>query len=170
DVDLDELGRRQAEVLARHIGPVDRVVTSPLARTRQTAEAWGAPVEVDERWVELDYGDLDGTPLRDVPADTWAAWRADLGFTPPGGESIAQLGVRVRDACEGLLDDARTGDVVVVSHVSPIKAAVAWALGVTDDVAWRLFVAPASITRIAVTERGPALHGFNQVDHLRETG
>ena len=56
--------------------------------------------------------------------------------------------------------------LLVVSHVSPIKAAVAWALDVGDGVAWRMFVAVASITRIAVTDRGPILRSFNEVAHL----
>ena len=80
----------------------------------------------------------------------WAAWRADSTWSPPGGESLAALGVRVRAACAGLVDEAAGRDVVVVTHVSPIKAAVAWALGVGDEVAWRMWVAPASITRIGV--------------------
>jgi len=166
DVDLDPTGVAQAAAVAAAVGRVDRVVSSPLVRTRRTAEAFGLPVEVDDRWVELDYGDLDGTPLRDVPASQWAAWRRDLGWRPPGGESLADLGVRVRAACEDLADDARERDVVVVSHVSPIKAATAWAMGVGDEVSWRLFLAPASITRIAVGDRGPSLHGFNDVAHL----
>jgi hypothetical protein len=53
-----------------------------------------------------------------------------------------------------------------VTHVSPIKAAVAWALGVGDEVAWRLFVAPASITRIAVSGARRSLHSFNEIAHL----
>lgn len=166
DVDLDELGRAQAEAIAEHVGPVDRVVSSPLRRTRQTAAAWGGDVEVDERWIELDYGDLDGTALRDVPTEVWERWRSDLDFAPPGGESIGALGRRVRDALSELEDAARDGHVVVVTHVSPIKASVAHALGVADDVAWHMYVAPASITRIALTERGASLHGFNQVAHL----
>lgn len=166
DVDLDPTGVAQAAAVAAAVGRVDRVVSSPLVRTRRTAEAFGLPVEVDDRWVELDYGDLDGTPLRDVPASQWAAWRRDLGWRPPGGESLADLGVRVRAACEDLADDARERDVVVVSHVSPIKAATAWAMGVGDEVSWRLFLAPASITRIAVGDRGPSLHGFNDVAHM----
>ena len=72
------------------------------------------------------------------------------------------LGVRVRGACEELLDEARERDVVVVSHVSPIKAAIAWALGVGDEVAWRLFVRVASITRVAIGPAGPTLHSFNE--------
>ena len=170
DVDLDETGRAQAAALAAHVGSVDRVVSSPLARTRQTAEAWDVPVEIDDRFVELDYGELDGTAMVDVPADTWAAWRSDLDFAPPGGESIRALGERVRAGCESLRAAAAERDVVVVTHVSPIKAVVAWALGVPDDVAWRMYVAPASITRVQIGERGPSLHGFNQVDHLAALG
>jgi broad specificity phosphatase PhoE len=166
DVGLDPVGEAQAAAVAAAVGPADRIVCSPLERTRRTAAAWGAAVEVDERWIELDYGELDGTPTRDVPAERWAAWRADLDWAPPGGESLRRLGERVRAACDDLTAEAVERDVVVVSHVSPIKAAAAWAMGVGDEVAWRLFLAPASITRIAVTARGPSLHGFNDVAHL----
>ena len=168
DVGLDELGRAQAAALAAHVGPVDRVVSSPLRRTRETAAAWGVPVESDDRWIELDYGALDGTAMADLDPELWRSWRADLDFAPEGGESIRALGRRVREACEDLRAAAVDDDIVVVSHVSPIKAAVAWALGVDDDIAWRLFVAPASITRIAVSAAGPSLHGFNLIDHLTD--
>lgn len=169
DPGLDELGRAQAAALARHVGPVDRIVSSPLVRTRQTAEAWGQAVEFDERWIELDYGELDGVPLAAVGPDVWQAWRSDLDYAPAGGESIGALGHRVRAACEDLRADAVDGTVVVVTHVSPVKAAVAWALGVRDDVAWRMFVAPASVTTIAVAASGASLHGFNHLDHLDGT-
>jgi broad specificity phosphatase PhoE len=58
--------------------------------------------------------------------------------------------------------------VVVVSHVSPIKAAVGWALDLGPEVAWRTFVAPASITRIGLgaNARSATLRGFNEVAHL----
>lgn len=166
DVHLDPTGRAQAGATAAAVGAVDRVISSPLSRTRQTAEAFGLPVEVDERWIELDYGELDGTPLRDVPVERWAAWRGDLDWAPPGGESLRQLGERVRSACEDLVEEARRATVVVVSHVSPIKAAAAWAMGVGDEVSWRLFLSPGSITRVGVGERGPSLHGFNDIGHL----
>lgn len=166
DVGLDPLGQAQAAAVAAAVGSADRIVCSPLRRTRDTAAAWGVDVEVDDRWIELDYGDLDGTPLRDVDADLWARWRRDVAFAPPAGESLHALGERVRAACEDLADDARTGHVVVVTHVSPIKAAAAWAMDVGIEVSWRMFVAPASVTRIAVGDRGPSLHGFNDVGHL----
>ena len=147
-----------------------RIVASPLRRAQQTALAFGLPVETDDRWIELDYGEFDGARLRDVPADLWEAWRADAGYVPPGGESLTAVGRRVRAACADLVG-AGSPDrpVVVVSHVSPIKAAVAWALGVGDEVSWRMFLAPASITRIVPSPRGVSLHAFNETGHLAGT-
>jgi broad specificity phosphatase PhoE len=70
----------------------------------------------------------------------------------------------VRLACDELSSGSDV--TVVVSHVSPIKAAVAWTLGVDDRVAWRMFLAPGSITAIHVDGRGPSLHAFNITGHL----
>lgn len=167
DPPLDEEGRAQAAAVARVLRP-DRVVASPLRRARETAEAFGLEVDVDERWIELDYGDMEGIPTADVPAETWAEWRADVCYHPEGGESLLELSERVGAACDELLAEAASSDVVVVSHVSPVKAAVAWALGVGCEVSWRTFVGPASITRIAVGPWGPSLHSFNESSHLAD--
>jgi broad specificity phosphatase PhoE len=180
DPPLDDVGRVQAgalaDVLAATPGPW-RVIASPLQRTRATAGTiatrLGVEVEIDQRWIELDYGEFDGRPVREVPADTWRRWREDLDFAPPGGESMRAMGERVRGACLELhehacQDGADAGTTIAVSHVSPIKAAVAWALDVGDELAWRLFVAPASRTGIRIGPRGVALTGFNLVDHLTE--
>jgi probable phosphoglycerate mutase len=174
DLPLTDRGRRQAGGLSAFFGqgsvvpPVLRVISSPLSRARGTAEALGLgiPIEVDDRWVEADYGEFDGQKLSAVPAEVWSAWRADPGFRPKGGETLAEMGSRVRSACEELFGsggEATSGDstVVVVSHVSPIKAAVAWALGTGDEVAWRLWLATASITVIGWGNGQPVLQRFN---------
>jgi broad specificity phosphatase PhoE len=169
DPPLDDVGAAQAAAIADVIGPVDRVVSSPLQRCRATAACIAGeriPVDVDERLIELDYGEFDGRPVGDLPEGTWERWRSDITFTPPGGESIADLGRRVRAALEELAPAAIEGNVVAVTHVSPVKAAVAWALGVGDEIAWRAHVSPGSITRIRVGERGPVLAGFNDVTHI----
>jgi broad specificity phosphatase PhoE len=141
------------------------LVTSPLRRARDTAAALGDAV-VDDRWAEVDYGDLDGRPVADVWRPLWDRWRADPEFAPPGGESLAAVGRRVRRACEEVAERAAEGDVVVFSHVSPIKATVAWALGAGDETAWRMFVDLASVSRVAFRHNGPVLHSFNEVHHL----
>jgi broad specificity phosphatase PhoE len=166
DPPLDETGRRQAAAIAQAIATPARVIASPLRRAQETAAAFGVPVETDDRWIELDYGEWDGTPLVEVPVETWAAWRADTSFRPPGGETLLELGERVRAACASLAQAASNESIVVVSHVSPIKAAVAWALGAGDELAWRLFVAPGSITRVELREGRSVLAAFNETAHL----
>lgn len=172
DHPLDEVGleqaRRCADRLATSLASAV-VVTSPLVRAVQTAEALGVQAVVDERFVELDYGVLDGLAVEDVPAETWARWRSDPTFRPPDGESLVDLDLRVRPALEEWGEVSRERDVIVVSHVSPIKSAVTWALGVGPEASWRCSLDRASITRISVGSRGPTLVGFNDIDHLGHT-
>jgi len=167
---LTARGEAQARAVGRAVARVGRVVSSPSGRARATAAIVAAAsgvadVEVDDRWAELDYGELDGTPLADVPAALWSAWRADVTFVPPGGEPLTAVGRRVRAACDELAagDRRMAADdehLVVVSHVSPIKAAVAWALGVADTVSWRLHLAPGTVTIIGWQAAHPVLHGY----------
>ncbi len=166
DPPLTELGCRQAGAIAAALPTPNRVVSSPLRRARETAAAFGLPVEVDERWIEVDYGELDGRPVTEAWVPLWERWRADPEWVPPGGESLASVGRRVREACEELREIATTTDVVVVTHVSPIKASVTWALQVGEEVAWRMFLDVASVTRVAVGDRGPVLRSFNERHHL----
>jgi broad specificity phosphatase PhoE len=173
DSPLTERGRAQAASLTALLDPaktVSRVITSPLARARSTAEALGldVPIETDERWTEVDYGSFDGERLSGVPAEVWRSWRADPGYRPPGGETLAELGVRVRSACEELFSADGAGaraesDVVVVSHVSPIKAAVCWALGTGDGTAWRMWLATGSLSVVGWGAGTPVLHRYNIV-------
>jgi broad specificity phosphatase PhoE len=167
DVPLDALGHEQARALASlpELRSAERVVSSPLVRAVDTAKALGPPVTIDERWIEIDYGSFDGCPLEDA-SSLFAGWDSDLSYEPPGGESLAGMGERVRRACDELWKEASLVDVVVVSHVSPIKAAVAWALGVGDEVAWRMYLATASISVVGQGRRGPVLRGYNATAHL----
>lgn len=172
DAELTEKGMAQAAAVRQLLhAPVLTLRTSPLSRARDTAALLGldVPVEVDDRWIEVDYGEYECQPLRDVPADVWREWRRNPDFRPPGGETLAEVDARVAAVCEELFSTndvgarAREGDVVVVSHVTPIKAAVAWALGMGAVLSWRLHLQTASVTRIGWGNDAPVLHGFNEV-------
>jgi broad specificity phosphatase PhoE len=162
DPPLTDVGRAQARSLAAALPRPELVVTSPLQRARDTAAAFGVAAEIDERWIELDYGELDGLPASAVAEDLWVRWNTDASFAPPNGESLAALGTRVRSACESLADVAASGVVVVVTHVSPIKAAMAWALDVPQTIAWRMYVEDASVSRIDIAPAGPVVRWFNR--------
>lgn len=164
--DLDELGRQQAVDAAAYItevaGSVDSVIASPLKRAQQTAQAFGVEIETDERFIELSYGIYEGVPHAEVPSEVWQTWRNDYSFVPEGGESLAALDERVREACADLVERAAHENVVVVSHVSPMKSAVAWALGVDIGISWNCHLDHASICRVAVRGRRPILLTFNE--------
>jgi broad specificity phosphatase PhoE len=165
DPPLTDRGRAQADNLARRLAARSptKVVTSPLRRARDTASpiaaACGAPVEIEERLIEIDYGEWEGRPFTALDADLVDRWHRDPDLVPPGGESLVTVAARMADFCEEMLDDETAGTVVAVSHVSPIKAAVTWALSVSPELAWRMRLDVASLTRIG---RGPVLLSFNE--------
>jgi broad specificity phosphatase PhoE len=171
DFPLTAVGRDQAIALRPALGSVSRVISSPLRLAVDTAACLdlGLAVEVDDRWLEVDYGEHEGRPLPDVPPEIWRRWRSEATYRPEGGEALVDVGRRVRSACRELFEKPGEGardpeaDVVVVSHVSPIKAAVAWALDADDALAWRLHLSNASLTRIGWGNDAPVLHAYNQV-------
>ncbi len=167
----DEVGLAHAEALAAYLQPEllpdTMFICSPLLRARQTATAIvnrvGNSFEIDERWIELDYGSYEGLRQAEVPSNVWRDWRSDNDFATPQGESLNQVQRRVAEACDDLAQRLNGRTVVVVSHVSPIKSAVAWALGVDASVGWKTQLSTASITRISVSSNGVALTAFNEV-------
>ncbi len=171
DPPLTELGEAQAERLGERLQGSNPsfILSSPLSRARQTADAiaasTGLTVEIEDRLVEMNYGEWDGTPIADVPIDVWRQWRSDPEFRPPGGESLREVSQRVGSLMGELLlsDDL----AIVVSHVSPIKAALTWALGAPDQMVWRMFIDVASISSIGMRQGAPCMLGFNETAHLR---
>lgn len=174
DPPLTATGRAQADAVAVSLAagfaavPGLRVVSSPLARARQTAgavaAALGVAVEIEPRLVELDYGEWDVRSFAEFPPEDLARWRRDATFAPPGGESLVAVGERVGHWCAEVADGP---PVIAVSHVSPIKAAVLWAMDADPLLAWRMRLDVASITRLDTEVGRRALVGFNDTAHLR---
>jgi broad specificity phosphatase PhoE len=99
--------------------------------------------------------------------------RADPELTEEGHRQAALLAAALAGEpvtailTSPLLRARQTAEpVVAVSHVSPIKAAAAWAMGVDGTVAWRMFLALASITRVGQGRNSPVLLSFNETGHL----
>lgn len=175
---LTSRGSEQATAISRLLSREperDRgtvLVSSPLQRARATARAIADELDldvlVDPRLIELDYGELDGSRLSEVASATWASWRSDPAFRPAGGETLLEVQRRVSSFCEEHAAHAALADVIAVSHVSPIKAAACWALGVEPALTWRLSLPVASITRIVTEPR--ALRSFGETAHLLDVG
>jgi len=174
DPRLTELGERQARALAPWLSDVDELWVSPLARARDTASLAmpGKAQMLRESFIEVDYGDLDGTSLTEIPTEHWRAFEHEHEHAFGGGESLAEVDKRVHAELDGLLDDessllhSPTRHLAIVSHVSPIKSAVIWALGVPGSTTWRMRLENGSMTVIGVRARGPQLIRYNAVPLL----
>jgi broad specificity phosphatase PhoE/ribonuclease HI len=177
DLDLTADGEQQARQAAGRIaqlGPVQAVVSSPLRRTRQTAQQIAdrleLPVLVEDGLVETDFGDWDGFTYDEVQRrwpDELRRWLADPAVAPPSGESFEAVTRRVRRARDRIMARHAGSTVVVVSHVTPIKVLVRLALDAPPTALHRMFLAPASVSVIDYYADGPvSLQSFNDTAHL----
>lgn len=165
DVHLDERGQAQAAALGERLAgvPVAAVVSSPLERCVETAEALGHEVQVDDRLGECRYGDWTGQELKRLAKDPlWRQVQAHpSAVTFPGGESLREVSARAVDCVREW--NAEVGDAtwVAVSHGDVIKAIVADALGLHLDQFQRITVDPCSLTVIRYTELRPFVARLN---------
>ncbi|MQA32493.1 bifunctional RNase H/acid phosphatase [Modestobacter roseus] len=176
DLPLSQLGRADAEAAARHLAGrgIDVIVSSPLQRTRQTAEAaaavLGVPVEVDTDLRELDFGAWEGLTADEARQKSPLAYRRWSGATdvrPPGGESIADVSARVARARARILERHAGKTVLLVSHVTPIKLLLAAGLGVGDEIVHRVFLEAASLSTVTWASDGrTTVRLVNDTSHL----
>jgi len=174
-IPLDDRGREQASALAARLAavPLDAIVTSPLERCRQTADAIAAArnghpmaVQEDERLAEVRYGDWTGKPLRRLAKDPlWRVVQAHpsaVRFPGEGGESMADVQHRAVSAVREW--NARLGEravYVICSHGDVIKAVIADSLGMHLDMSQRIQVDPCSLSVIRYTPLRPFVLRLN---------
>ncbi len=167
DLPLDEVGREQARKIAVALASVDVVISSPLQRAMETAVALHKKIEIDDRWIEMDFGNLDGQRRQDIDPAIWIRLQRDVHYQPEGGESLANMMLRVTPALDELLARSEQETIAVFTHVMPIKAAFSHVLHIGMETAPRTYLDQASLTRMTMTPAGAVLHSFNETGHLR---
>jgi probable phosphoglycerate mutase len=177
DPELSALGLQQVDAVARRLaarGGVDAVVSSPLQRTVQTAQAaadaLGLSVEIDPGLRETDFGLWDGHTFAEV-RERWPAehraWLASTAVAPPGGESFDAVAARVLAARDGLLERFARRTVLVVSHVTPIKTLIRDALGAPPESLYAMELSAASLSVVTCyADRRSSMRLFNDTAHL----
>lgn len=146
---------------------VTAVYSSPLERTRETAEPiahlLGHEVTTDEGLLELDMGEWTGMELKAArKRKEWTTiQRYPSGFTFPGGESFLAMQTRITTTLDRLRTAHAGETIVAVSHADPIRAAVAHAMGTHLDLFQRVVVSPCSLTAIAYGDEGPTVLTVN---------
>jgi probable phosphoglycerate mutase len=179
DAPLAPLGEAQADALAREVatrGGIDRIVSSPLLRTRQTAQfvarAIGLDVEIENGFAECAFGEWDGHTFAEV-RERWPVeleeWLASTDVAPPGGESFAACRDRVSAARTRVIERCAGERVLVVAHVTPIKLLVSEAVGAPLESVYRMELPPCSLSTLAWFPDGNAsMFSFAEAAHLRD--
>ncbi|MFB7930366.1 bifunctional RNase H/acid phosphatase [Streptomyces sp. NPDC056039] len=179
DPSLSDVGREQAEraaaLLARR-GTIQAVVSSPLARTRETAgivaDRLGLDVSIEDGLRETDFGDWEGltfAEVRERHPDDLNAWLASPDVEPTGGgESFAATGTRLAATRDKLVAAYAGRTVLLVTHVTPIKTLVRLALGAPPESLFRMELSAASLSVVAYYADGNAsVRLLNDTSHLR---
>ncbi|RSS34708.1 bifunctional RNase H/acid phosphatase, partial [Streptomyces sp. WAC07061] len=179
DPELSPAGRRQAAAVAEALaarGTVQAVVSSPLRRCRETAQAvadrLGLPVAVEEGLRETDFGAWEGLTFAEVRErfpDDLQAWLDSPRAAPTGGgESFTAVTRRVSAARDRLLAAHAGRTVLVVTHVTPVKTLVRLALGAPPESLFRMELSAASLSAVAYYADGNAsVRLLNDTSHLR---
>ncbi|GAA4474463.1 histidine phosphatase family protein [Rhodococcus olei] len=167
-VDLDDLGREQAESLAARLAGLDvaAIVRSPLLRCERTVAPLAAKLDltpvVDDALAEVDYGRWTGRPIKELLDEPlWKVVQQHPSAAAfPDGEGLAQVqaravaAVRTHDAALAA-EHGRDVLWIACSHGDVIKAVLADALGAHLDGFQRIVVEPASISVVRYTPTRP---------------
>ncbi|MET9466339.1 bifunctional RNase H/acid phosphatase [Streptomyces sp. NPDC006544] len=179
DPELSPAGRRQAAAVAGSLaarGTVQTVISSPLRRCRETAQAvadrLGLTVTVEEGLREVDFGAWEGLTFAEVQErfpDDLQAWLDSPEAAPTGGgESFASATRRVAATRDRLLAAHAGRTVLLVSHVTPVKILVRLALGAPPEALFRMELSAASLSAVAYYADGNAsVRLLNDTSHLR---
>ena len=178
DPGLAPIGEAQAAAAAHELASrmqFDLVVSSPLLRTRQTAHILAGGVAEDlvimEDLAECAFGEWDGLTFDEVQTrwpDELRQWLDSVDYAPPGGESFTQVHARVARARQELIYSYPSRNILVVSHVSPIKLLVALTIDAPVESVYRMELRPCSIsTTTWYPDGNNSLYGFAESSHLR---
>jgi ribonuclease H / adenosylcobalamin/alpha-ribazole phosphatase len=174
---LDDVGQRQADALAKRaaaFGDVAAVVSSPLRRARQSAdaiaEALSLGVEINDDFAEVDFGAWEGQTFaeaqQDYPAEL-SAWLASPDAAPPQGESFTSAARRVRRGRDAVIASHPGRTVVVVTHVTPIKTLIRLALDAPPVSLFRIHLDTASVSSVEYYADGNcSVRLVNDTSHL----
>lgn len=178
DIDLNELGRWQAERLAQSLReePIAAFYASDLSRARETALAvarlHGATVQTHAGLRERCFGQFEGHTWAELeahhPAET-VAWRQRVpGFAPPGGESLLQLQERVVATVSELAARHPGEQVLMVAHggVLDILYRAATRLDLTAPRSWAM--TNTAVNRLLWSPEGLSLVGWADTGHLQD--
>ncbi len=176
DVELNETGRRQAELLAEYLGgfKIGAIFSSPLRRALATAEAIARyhklDFEIAPGLIDLDYGEWQGLAHHEVKEryeELYAQWRSNPHrVTMPSGESLDDVSQRAIAVVNEVIARYR-GAVVLVSHRVVNKVLVCALLGLDNSHFWNIRQDTCGMTTFTCEDGRFILAEHNNTSYLK---
>jgi alpha-ribazole phosphatase len=156
DDPLSEKGWAQMWAAVPDTPPWTQIISSPLLRCRQFAEALAEScdiaVSIEDRFKEVGFGEWEGkspAQLQQQDAAAYVAFYRDpLQNRPAGAEPWDQFAVRVSAALDDVSKNFSGQQVLVVTHAGVVRAVAAEVLDASANAAYRISVDNASLSRI----------------------
>ena len=166
---LNRNGQRQAEALAARLSArrIDAIYTSPLERAVETAAAVARPHSIeprrDEEFGEFRMGEWTGQLIADLDRrEDWRRFNSfRAGTRAPGGELMLEAQTRMVRRVQALAEEHRDGTVAVVSHADPLRALLAYYLGMPLEMMLRFEISPASLSILELSDWGARVMCMN---------
>jgi alpha-ribazole phosphatase len=179
DPPLTTIGEAMADAFAQRYASLkwDAIYTSPLLRTRQTADALAgrtgvAPV-VEDGLKEMGYGEWEGLRQDEVKQrwpEAFEYWADDVASRgTPGGETAFQVAARAMKVVEAIRTRHQAGNVLLVSHKATLRIITCALLGLDVRLFRERIAQPVgALTMFAVTDKTALLTILGDRSHLSE--
>ncbi|HEX2014870.1 MAG TPA: histidine phosphatase family protein [Nitrososphaera sp.] len=169
---LTEQGRQQVADAAEHLKsiPIDKVYASPVIRSVETAkilcETLGMDYEIDERLYEIELGKLVGMNYEEVTTKYGDLFMRFYTERDPvleqfGVETFASVKQRIRSFLDEVIERHEQSNVLTITHLDPIKAALATLLDLRPESLYRWNIRNASLTILKHESKVYSLSGVN---------
>jgi broad specificity phosphatase PhoE len=180
DVDLDEVGVRQARATAARLDQweISAVYSSPLKRALSTASVLaarrGLTAQPEPGLIDIDYGKWQGLTHKEAQADNpslydlWMKKPHLVAF--PGGENLADVRKRMVSDFESLTSQHDGQTIVLVSHKVAVKVLLCHVLGLDDTHFWRFQQGFCALNVVEAEKGAAAVHLVNDACHLERLG
>ena len=176
-VPLTEEGVDQSEKAAKFLEEmnISTIYSSPIERAKNTAEIVGKhnsiDVRIDDRLIELDMGKFTGKPYDEIFTSHGNVfmkfYRGELEIAHNGVETFEEVKKRIRDMVDHVIDNHPDENVVLVTHMDPIKAMLSTVVSFSPENLYELIIPNASLNIFREYERKFSISGINVMHPTR---
>lgn len=176
-VPLTLTGLEQSEKIAKFLKPfnISTIYSSPIERAKKTAEIVSKhnslEIKTDERLIELDMGKFTGMPYDEIFEKHGNVflkfYEGDLEIAHNGVETFVELKKRILDMVDFVIREHNDENVLLVTHMDPIKAVISTIMGLQANSLFELIIENASLTIFKEEQGKLTISAINVMDSER---